>query len=42
MVELPPDQPSVTWDELSRTQRAVTEDWQQMEQYRQKHNIHIH
>jgi dihydropyrimidine dehydrogenase (NAD+) subunit PreA len=42
MAELPPDQPSVTWDELSRTQRAVTEDWQQMEQYRQKHNIHIH
>jgi dihydropyrimidine dehydrogenase (NAD+) subunit PreA len=42
MVELPADQPSVTWDELSRTQRAVTEDWQQMEQYRQKHNIHIH
>jgi dihydropyrimidine dehydrogenase (NAD+) subunit PreA len=42
MVELPPGQPSVTWEELSRTQRAVTEDWQQMEQYRQKHNIHIH
>jgi dihydropyrimidine dehydrogenase (NAD+) subunit PreA len=42
MVELPTDQPSVTWDELTRTERAVTEDWQQMEQYRQKHNIHIH
>jgi len=42
MVELPPDQPSITWDEISRTQRPVTEDWQQMEQYRQKHNIHIH
>lgn len=42
MVELPPGKPSVTWDELSRTQRAVTEDWQQMEQYRQKMGIHIH
>jgi len=42
MTELPPDNPSVTWDELTRTERAVTEDWQEMEQYRQKHNIHIH
>jgi dihydropyrimidine dehydrogenase (NAD+) subunit PreA len=42
MVELTPEQPSVTWDELTRTQRPVTEDWSQMEQYRHKHNIHIH
>jgi dihydropyrimidine dehydrogenase (NAD+) subunit PreA len=42
MVEFPSGKPPVTWDELSRTQRAVTEDWQQMEQYRRKHNIHIH
>ena len=42
MVEFPSGKPPVTWDELTRTQRAVTEDWQQMEQYRQKHNIHIH
>ena len=42
MVELPSGKPSVTWDELTRTQRAVTEDWQQMEQYRQKMGIHIH
>jgi len=42
MVELPPDQPSVTWDEISRTQRPVTESWSEMEHYRQKHNIHIH
>jgi dihydropyrimidine dehydrogenase (NAD+) subunit PreA len=42
MVALPPDQPSITWDELSRAQRGVTEDWAQMKQYRAKHNIHIH
>jgi dihydropyrimidine dehydrogenase (NAD+) subunit PreA len=42
MVELPPDQPSITWDELGRAQRGVTEDWSQMKQYRAKHNIHIH
>ena len=42
MAELPSDNPRVTWDELTRTERSVTEDWQQMEQYRQKHNIHIH
>jgi len=42
MVEFPSGKPPVTWDELTRTQRAVTEDWQQMEQYRRKHNIHIH
>jgi dihydropyrimidine dehydrogenase (NAD+) subunit PreA len=42
MVELPPDNPSVTWDELTRAQRAVTEDWSQMKQYREKRNIHIH
>jgi dihydropyrimidine dehydrogenase (NAD+) subunit PreA len=42
MVEFPSGKAPVTWDELSRTQPAVTEDWQQMEQYRRKHNIHIH
>jgi dihydropyrimidine dehydrogenase (NAD+) subunit PreA len=42
MVELPPENSSVTWDELTRTQRTVTEDWSQMKQYRDKHNIHIH
>jgi dihydropyrimidine dehydrogenase (NAD+) subunit PreA len=42
MVELPPAEPSTTWDEISRTQRPVTEDWEQMKRYRQKHNIHIH
>lgn len=42
MVELPSTQSSVTWDELSRTQPEVTEDWSQMQQYRQKMGIHIH
>ena len=42
MLELPPDNPSVTWDQLTQSQRAVTEDWSQMKQYRAKHNIHIH
>jgi dihydropyrimidine dehydrogenase (NAD+) subunit PreA len=42
MVELPPAEPSVTWDDISRTQRPVTEDWSAMKQYRDKHNIHIH
>lgn len=42
MVEFPSGKPPITWDELTRTQRSVTEDWQQMEQYRRKHNIHIH
>jgi dihydropyrimidine dehydrogenase (NAD+) subunit PreA len=42
MVEEPPEQPSVTWGELSKSQRAVTEDWEQMKRYREKMGIHIH
>jgi dihydropyrimidine dehydrogenase (NAD+) subunit PreA len=42
MVELPSGTPSVTWDELSHNQPQVTEDWAQMEEYRQKMGIHIH
>jgi dihydropyrimidine dehydrogenase (NAD+) subunit PreA len=42
MLELLSGKPSVTWDELSRNQPKVTEDWAQMEQYRQKMGIHIH
>jgi dihydropyrimidine dehydrogenase (NAD+) subunit PreA len=42
MVELPPAKPSITWEQLSQQQRGVTEDWQQMEQYRQKMGIRIH
>jgi dihydropyrimidine dehydrogenase (NAD+) subunit PreA len=42
MVELPPRRPPVTWDQLTRNQPEVTEDWEQMEQYRAKMGIDIH
>ena len=42
MVELPPAKPSMTWDQLSKQQPEVTEDWPQMEQYRRKMGIRIH
>jgi dihydropyrimidine dehydrogenase (NAD+) subunit PreA len=42
MVEVPPEQPSVTWDELTAKQPEVAEDWDQMERYRQKMGIRIH
>jgi len=42
MVELPPRQSAVTWDELSQKQTRVTEDWEAMKAYREKVGIHIH
>jgi dihydropyrimidine dehydrogenase (NAD+) subunit PreA len=42
MVEVPHEQPSVTWDELTAKQPEVAEDWDQMERYRQKMGIRIH
>ncbi len=42
MVELPPCRPSTTWDQLSKTQPAVTEDWEAMKAYREEQGIHIH
>jgi len=42
MVELPPCQPSITWDELSKSQPEVTENWDAMERYRDGRGIHIH
>ena len=42
MVELPPAKPSISWDQLSKQQPEVTEDWQQMEHYRHKMGIRIH
>src|SRR3984893_7262021 len=42
MVEVAPDRPSVTWDELTAKQPEVAEDWDQMERYRQKMGIRIH
>ena len=42
MVEVPSGRESITWDEICKTQPAVTEDWEKMEQYRNKAGIHIH
>jgi dihydropyrimidine dehydrogenase (NAD+) subunit PreA len=42
MVELPSGRPSVTWDQLTKTQPGVAEDWKQMEKYRAKSGIDIH
>ena len=42
MLELPPCRPSVTWEELSKTQPAVTENWDAMDAYRAAQDIHIH
>ena len=42
MTELPPLSPSTTWDQLSKTQREVTENWDAMEKYRADLGIHIH
>ena len=42
MVELPPRNPPVTWDELATTRPEVTEDWEAMRRYRDEHGIHIH
>jgi dihydropyrimidine dehydrogenase (NAD+) subunit PreA len=42
MVEVAPEQPSITWDELTAKQPEVAENWDQMERYRQKMGIRIH
>jgi dihydropyrimidine dehydrogenase (NAD+) subunit PreA len=42
MVEVTPQHASTTWDEISRNEPAVTEEWDAMEAYRVKHGIHIH
>jgi dihydropyrimidine dehydrogenase (NAD+) subunit PreA len=42
MVELPPCRQSVTWEELSKAQPEVTNDWEAMERYRAAQGIHIH
>ena len=42
MVEVPSGRQSVTWDDICKTQPAVTEDWEKMKQYRDKAGIHIH
>jgi len=42
MIEQPSGQPSTTWGQLSKSQRLVTEDWEEMRKYREKMGIHIH
>lgn len=42
MIEEPPLGTSVTWGELSRSRREVTEDWEEMQRYRTQMGIHIH
>jgi dihydropyrimidine dehydrogenase (NAD+) subunit PreA len=42
MVELPATRASVTWDELVKSRPEVTEDWQAMEEYRNKVGIRVH
>ena len=42
MVEIEPERGPVTWDEISLTEPQVTEDWDTMEEYRERNGIHIH
>jgi dihydropyrimidine dehydrogenase (NAD+) subunit PreA len=42
MVELPPQHPSLTWDQLSKSNPEVTEDWEAMKRYRAQKGIEVH
>jgi dihydropyrimidine dehydrogenase (NAD+) subunit PreA len=42
MVELPSGRAPETWDQLSKRQPEVTENWEQMEKYRAQVGIKIH
>jgi dihydropyrimidine dehydrogenase (NAD+) subunit PreA len=42
MVEEPSGRESVTWDQISKSQPKVTEDWARMEEYRKKMGIRVH
>ena len=42
MVEVPSGRAPVTWDELMKSNPAVTEDWEAMEKYRDDNGIHVH
>jgi dihydropyrimidine dehydrogenase (NAD+) subunit PreA len=42
MVEEAPERPAITWGQITRTEPAITEDWEKMKQYREKMGIHIH
>lgn len=42
MVSVPSGRPSVTWDQLTATRPAVTQEWGAMEAYREEAGIEIH
>ena len=42
MVTVTPERPPVTWSQLVKSEREVTEDWQAMQRYRERMGIHIH
>ncbi len=42
MIEEPSGARAITWDQISRTQPEVTENWGKMQEYREKMGIHIH
>jgi dihydropyrimidine dehydrogenase (NAD+) subunit PreA len=42
MVTIAPERPPVTWSQLVKSEREVTEDWQAMQRYRERMGIHIH
>ena len=42
MVEVPSGRESMTWDQLTKSEPAVTEDWEAMKEYRRKTGIHVH
>ncbi|GBF06654.1 dihydroorotate dehydrogenase family protein, yeiA [Deinococcus aerius] len=42
MVSVPSGRPSVTWDQLTATRPAVTQEWAAMEAYRKEAGIEIH
>jgi dihydropyrimidine dehydrogenase (NAD+) subunit PreA len=42
MVELPSGREPITWDQLSKSQPQVTEDWEAMKKYRLEKKIEIH
>jgi dihydropyrimidine dehydrogenase (NAD+) subunit PreA len=42
MVEVPSGREPTTWDQLAKSQPAVTTDWAAMEEYRRKQGIRIH
>jgi dihydropyrimidine dehydrogenase (NAD+) subunit PreA len=42
MVSIDTGRPHITWNELGKKDPAVQNDWDKMEEYRKKSNIHIH